>query len=143
MSWRGDRTGRDDPLGRVLDVVDLEADVMQTYERLPELCTCRVVGLELQDREVDGAVAQDVPVVGLALGRPQAREVEHVDVELRGRVRVVGGNCKMAELGHRALLGRRVRTVWPLVREPRVDLAVVRARRTWTTAGELTSSTHS
>src|SRR5215203_5170634 len=55
-----DRARRDHLVGSVTHVVDLEADVMEARERRAEFDTRGLVGLELEDREVDGAVAQDV-----------------------------------------------------------------------------------
>ena len=121
--------------GRVLDVVDLEPDVMQTDERRPELGTGGIVGFELQDREVDGAVAQDVTVVGLALRRSDPAELEHVDVELRGCVGIVGRDCQMTEFGHGSSSGgtcaQSGRSKSDSSRADRVDYTYSMASETW------------
>src|SRR5439155_20438922 len=78
----------------------LEADVVQTAVAGAALGSGRAVGFELQDRQVDRAVAEDVPVVARSPGRPQLREAEDFHVELRGGVGILARDRQMPELRH-------------------------------------------
>src|SRR5437762_6569729 len=69
------------PLGDRLEVVHLEPDVMDAGEALAPLGPGHGVVLELEDGQVEIAVAQVVPAGVRVLDPPDLLHAEHVDVE--------------------------------------------------------------
>src|SRR5665213_1217671 len=86
-------------LGGLFRVVDQDPEVVHpgVVHALADL-----VGLELEDGNVERAVAQEIALrqrTGRA-GLADLLEAERLLVELRRRLRVVGGNRDMSQLGH-------------------------------------------
>src|SRR5262249_18558888 len=102
------RPGGREPLGNRLEVVDLEPDVMDAGEALAPLGSGHRVVLELQNGEVEIAVAQVVPAGVRILDPPDLLHPEHVDIELRGLVGVLGRQRNVLDLGHGILHGSGV-----------------------------------
>src|SRR5207245_72584 len=59
-----------------------------------------LVGLEAQDRQVDRAVAQMMAIGERPVIRAHDLEVERLAIEIGHRVRVLGGDGDVAQLGH-------------------------------------------
>src|SRR5579884_2845290 len=91
--------------GELLDVLDQHPEVMDAAEihALAEL-----VGLELQDRHVEGAVGQKDAVGEMPVRPADLLEIERLLVELGHRLRVFGGDRDVTELGHDGLLALRL-----------------------------------
>src|SRR5213078_3524121 len=109
------------PLGDRLEVVHLEPDVMDAGEALAPLGPGHGVVLELEDGQVEIAVAQVVPAGVRVLDPPDLLHAEHVDVELRGLVGVLGGHRNVLDLGHGILHGSGVYRC-PVVDPPGVQV---------------------
>ena len=62
-----------------------------------------LVGLEPQDRQVDRAVAQMMPISERPIVRADDLEVESLYIEVGHRVRILGGDGNVTKLGHRDL----------------------------------------
>src|SRR6185312_10846904 len=86
-----------DDLGALFHVLDQDAEMVQpgVVHAFADL-----VALEAQNRQVDRAVAQMVPVGERPVTRAHDLEVECLAVEIGHRVRVLGGDGDVAELGH-------------------------------------------
>src|SRR5881628_675957 len=100
--------GGGEPLGDRLEVVHLEPDVMDAGEALAPLGPGHGVVLELEDGQIEIAVAQVVPAGVRVVDPPDLLHAEHVDVELRGLVGVLGGHRNVLDLGHGILHGSGV-----------------------------------
>src|ERR1700730_772532 len=85
-------------LGGFVDVLDQDAEMVQAgvIQALAEL-----VGLEPQDRQVDRAVAQMMPISERPIVRADDLEVESLYIEIGHRVRILGGDGNVTKLGHR------------------------------------------
>src|SRR5207247_2333497 len=94
----GSAPGGGKPLGDRLEVVHLEPDVMDAGEALAPLGPGHGVVLELEDGQVEIAVAQVVPAGVRVLDPPDLLHAEHVDIELRGLVGVLGGHRNVLDL---------------------------------------------
>src|SRR5580698_10006079 len=83
-----------------LDVFDQHAEMMQAaiIHALAEL-----VGLELQDRHVERAVAEEHAIGQIAVRPADFLEVEGLLVELGHRLGIFGGDRDVTELGHGVL----------------------------------------
>src|ERR1700730_14283291 len=83
------------------DVFDQHAEMMDTpvVETLAEL-----IGLEFEDRHVEGAVAEEHAVREHSVGPPDLLEIERLLVEIGHLLRVFRGDGDVTQLGHRNLL---------------------------------------
>src|SRR4026208_914527 len=107
MSWRGPGAGggapcggRARPRGDGLEALHLEADVVDAAPVLAALDARHRVVPEVEDGQVESAVAQ---VVAPRPGAVDARDLlhaEHVDVELRGLVDGLGRERDVLDLRH-------------------------------------------
>src|SRR5438132_11904611 len=86
-----------EPLCGLVDILDEDAEMVQAgvVETLAEL-----VGLELEDRQVEGAVAEENAVGEHALWPPDDLEVKRLHVELRHLLRILCGDGDVAQLRH-------------------------------------------
>src|SRR6266849_5444064 len=94
------RARRGQPLGDGLEAFDLEADVMDAAEALAALDSGHRVVLEIQDGQIEVAVAE---IVAAGVGTVDLADLfhpEHVDVELGGLVHVLGRQRDVLDLGH-------------------------------------------
>src|SRR5206468_4011524 len=89
-----------EPLGGVVEIVDLEAEVMDAGPVLAPLDAGHLVVLELEDGEVDLAVGQVVAAGVRIVDAADLLQSEHVDVELRGRVGILRGQRDVPDLRH-------------------------------------------
>src|SRR5262245_58098422 len=89
-----------EPLGGVVQVVHLEAEVMDAGPALATLDSGDLVVLELQDGEVDVAVGEVVAARVGILDAADLLQTEHVDIELGGCVGVLGRNRDVPDLRH-------------------------------------------
>src|SRR5713226_3248016 len=94
------RARRGQPLGDGLEAFDLEADVMDTAEALAALDSGHRVVLEIQDGQIEVAVAEIVAAGVGAVDLADLLHPEHVDVELGGLVHVLGRQRDVLDLGH-------------------------------------------
>ena len=88
--------------GNLLQALDLKADVVDAAVGLAVLRAGYLVVLEVEDRQVDVAVAE---VVALGVGGVKFgdfAQAENFGVEPGGGVGVLGGNGDMLNLGHNA-----------------------------------------
>src|SRR5215831_12605078 len=109
---------RGQALGDRLQVLDLKAYVMDAAPALAALDPRDVVVLEVEDREVDVPIAQVVTPGARAVDLADLLHAEHVDVELRGSVNILGRQRDVLDLGHGDLLSVWVRS--PVIVTPRV-----------------------
>src|SRR5499427_10863820 len=89
-----------DALLRIGDVVDLEADMMRADEGRALLEIGRLaarLSLEIEQREIDHAIAHVDGGADVEILAADALEVEHVGVELRRLVEVFHADRKMAQ----------------------------------------------
>src|SRR4051794_39230395 len=88
-------------LREFVDILHQHAEMVDAAEihALAEL-----VGLEFKDRHVERAVAEEHAVGEVAVRPPDLLEIERFLVEFGHRLRVLGGDRDMAELGHWGLL---------------------------------------
>src|SRR2546425_6904724 len=98
VAWR--RPGALQPLGDRLQALDLETDVVDAAPAGAALDPGDRVILEVEDREVDVAVAQVVTPGARAVDLRDLLHAEHVDVELRSRVHVLGREGDVLDLRH-------------------------------------------
>src|SRR5215813_2559625 len=99
------RVGGGEPLGGVVEVVDLEAKVVDAGPVLATLGPGDFVVLEFQDGEVDIAIGEVVAARVRIVDTADLLQAEHVDVELGGRIGVLGRNRDVPDLRHGGLLG--------------------------------------
>src|SRR5262245_10273098 len=92
--------GVPEPLGDRLQALDLEADVMDTAPARAALDAGDRVVLEVQDRQVQVAVAEVIAAGAWAVDLRDLLHAEHVDVELRGLVHVLGREGDVLDLRH-------------------------------------------
>src|SRR5438552_5258626 len=88
------------PLGDRLQALDLEADVMDAAPARAALDSGDCVVLEVQDRQVEIPVAQVVTPGARAVDLRDLLHAEHVDVEFRGLVHVLGREGDVLDLRH-------------------------------------------
>src|SRR5262245_10669633 len=88
------------PLGDRLEALDLEADVMNAAPARAALHAGDRVVLEVEDRQVEVAVAQVVAPGARAVDLRDLLHAEPVDVELRGLVHVLGREGDVLDLRH-------------------------------------------
>src|SRR5262245_55924611 len=88
------------PLGDLGQVVDLEPDVMDAAPVLAALDSGHGVVLEVENRQVDVAVAQVTAPGARAVDLGDLLHAEHVDVELGGPVHVLGREGNVLDLRH-------------------------------------------
>src|SRR5262245_24316003 len=88
------------PLRDRLEALDLEADVMDAAPARTALHSGDRVVLEVEDRQVEVAVAQVVAPGARAVDLRDLLHAEHVDVELRGLVHVLGREGDVLDLRH-------------------------------------------
>src|SRR5438094_10243596 len=88
------------PLGDRLQALDLEADVMDPAPARAALHSGDGVVLEVEDRQVEITVAQVVTSGARAVDLCDLLHAEHVDVELRGLVHVLGREGDVLDLRH-------------------------------------------
>src|SRR5712692_1980617 len=86
----GLRPGRGQPLGDRFQALDLEPDVVDAAPALATLDPGHRVALEVQDRQVEVAVAEVVALGSRPVELGDLFHAEHVHVELGGRVHVLG-----------------------------------------------------
>src|SRR5262245_57750571 len=96
----GCRAGGLEPLRDGLEALDLEADVVDAAPALAPLDAGDGIVLEIQDRQVDIAVAQVVASRPRTVDPGDLLHAEHVDVELGGLVDVLGRKGDVLDLGH-------------------------------------------
>src|SRR5215813_683112 len=101
------RAGGGEALGDRLQAVDLEADVMDAAPALAPLHPRGLVVLELEDGEVEVAVAQVEPARIRAVDLRDLLHAEHVDVEAGRLVGVLGRQRDVLDLRHGRLRGDR------------------------------------
>src|SRR4029077_5094047 len=89
------------PLRELADIFDQHAEMMDAaiVETLAEL-----VGLEFEDRQVEGAVAQEHAIGKHPVRPSDLREVEGLLVELGHLLRIFRGDGDVTQLGHGNLL---------------------------------------
>src|SRR5215470_9748765 len=88
------------PLGDRLEALDLEADVMDAAPARTALHAGDRVVLEVEDRQVEVAVAQVITPGARAVDLRDLLHAEHVHVELRGLVHVLGREGDVLDLRH-------------------------------------------
>src|SRR6266481_7046684 len=90
-----------EPFREFADIFDQHAKMMDAavVETLAEL-----VGLEFEDRHVEGAVAQEHAIGQRPVRPPDLLEVEGLLVELRHLLRIFRGDGDVTQLGHGNLL---------------------------------------
>src|SRR5581483_10889139 len=98
---------RADALAERLQVVDDEAHVVDADEILAALVARGVVGMELEEREVDDAVGEGQAVTIGRLDEAHLLEAEGALVELRGALQVGDGDRDVPQLGLHGILTRR------------------------------------
>src|SRR5262249_55057519 len=89
-----------DALLRFGEVVDLEAEMMRADEGRALLEIGRLAArlpLEIEQRQVDHAVAHVDRGADVEILAADALEVEHVGVELRRLVEILHADCKVAQ----------------------------------------------
>src|SRR5215813_1748364 len=101
--------GGSQPLRDLLQAVHLEADVVDAAPLLAALHARHRVVLEVEDGEVEVAVTQVVAAGVGVVDLADFLHPEHVDVEARGLVRVLGRESDVLDLRHDALHGPGVR----------------------------------
>src|SRR5262249_35847702 len=94
------RTRRREPLGDRFQTLDLETDVVDAAPALAALHAGHGVVLEVEDGEIDVAVAQVVALRSRAVDPGDLLHPEHVDVELRRLVDILGRERDVLDLGH-------------------------------------------
>src|SRR5439155_25289933 len=89
------------PLRELADILDEHAEMVEApiVETLAEL-----VGLELENRHVQGAVAQEHAIGKRPVRPPDLLEVEGLFVELRHLLGIFRGDGDVTKLGHGNLL---------------------------------------
>src|SRR5213592_1324132 len=95
------RAGLCQLLGNGLEALDLEADVVDATVALAPLDPGHLVVLEVEDRQVEVAVAEVVTRGTRAVDPGDLLHAEYLDVELRGRVDVLGRDGDVLDLWHR------------------------------------------
>src|SRR5262249_2693951 len=88
------------PLGDLFQAFDLEAEVVDAAPARSPLDSGDRIVLEVQDRQIDVTVAQVVAPGGRAVELRDLLHAEHVDVELRGLVHVLGREGDVLDLRH-------------------------------------------
>src|SRR6516164_1679176 len=88
------------PLGDRLEALDLEADVMDAAPARTAFHAGDRVVLEVEDRQVEVAVAQVITPGARAVDLRDLLHAEHVHVELRGLVHVLGREGDVLDLRH-------------------------------------------
>src|SRR5262252_3092443 len=88
------------PLGDRLQALHLKADVMDAAPARAALDAGDRVVLEVQDRQVQVAVAEVIAAGAWAVDLRDLLHAEHVDVELRGLVYVLGREGDVLDLRH-------------------------------------------
>src|SRR5262245_42576404 len=88
------------PLGDLGQVFDLKPDVMDAVPVLAALDSGHGVVLEVENRQVDVAVAQVTAPGARAVDLGDLLHAEHVDVELGGPVHVLGREGDVLDLRH-------------------------------------------
>src|SRR5256884_4698709 len=94
------RAGLCQLLGNGLEALDLEADVVDATVALATLDPGHLVVLEVEDRQVEVAVAQVVARGTRAVDPGDLLHAEHLDVELRGLLHVLGRDGDVLDLRH-------------------------------------------
>ena len=92
-------------LREFLDILDQHAEMMDAAEIHP---LAELVALELEDRHVERAVGQEHAVGEHAVRAADLDKVEGLFVERGHRLRVLGGDRDVAQLGHVPLLPCRI-----------------------------------
>src|SRR5437870_7101591 len=87
-------------LGNGLQALDLEADVVDATVALATFDPGHLVVLEVEDRQVEVAVAQVVARGTRAVDPGDLLHAEHLDVELRGLLHVLGRDGDVLDLRH-------------------------------------------
>src|SRR5260370_36182526 len=125
-------------LRELLDIVDADAEMMQAgiVEAFADL-----IGLEPQDRQIDGPVAQVIAVSERPVGLADLLEVERLLVELGHRIGILGGDGDVTQLGHIQLLHRHPRASGVQSLSPGLNRRRATQRWPWLPAfAELTES---
>src|SRR2546426_1863143 len=96
----GRRTGGLQPLGDRLQAFDLKADMMDAAPVLAALDACHRIVLEVEDRQIEVAVAQVVAPGVRAVDLRDLLHAEHLDVELGRLVHILGREGDVLDLRH-------------------------------------------
>src|SRR5206468_6756931 len=96
----GRRTDGLQPLGDRRQALHLKADMMDAAPALAALDASHRVVLEVEDRQIEVAVAQVVAPGARAVDLRDLLHAEHVDVELRGLVDILGREGDVFDLRH-------------------------------------------
>ena len=96
----GRRAGLIQLLFYVFQVFHFEADVVDATVILTVLRSSHLVVLEVQDRQVDVAVTEIIPLGIGAVELGNLLKTEHIDIELGCLVGILGGDGYMLNLRH-------------------------------------------